>query len=305
MHYYYFNPFNKQYFFPADYKHHTVFATFYQAYTLTGKITWYLWRKSRVLRKYCLVSDAENIIPIENIKKYISVTSVLAFNRGTVGVEQKVTILGIDTLTDDTFFMKYAETNIARKNVNNEGDILMQLDMLDFVPKLLKHINEDSFTLIKTNVLLGKRLSKQNVDEQLLAILLELSKLTDIKTTKNYTTEVTGCFAHGDFCPWNMMLDNKKLTVFDWEMAGMYPLGYDLFTYIFQTSFLLSPNISINKIIECNKLFINQYFNRFKISDWNNYLIAFAKLKLQLETEKQNKRLVPFYNNLITYAQKI
>lgn len=303
MHYYYFNPFNKQYFFPADYKHHTVFATFYQAYTLTGKITWYLWRKSRVLRKYCLVSDAENIIPIENIKKYISVTSVLAFNRGTVGVEQKVTILGIDTLTDDTFFMKYAETNIARKNVNNEGDILMQLDMLDFVPKLLKHINEDSFTLIKTNVLLGKRLSKQNVDEQLLAILLELSKLTDIKTTKNYTTEVTGCFAHGDFCPWNIMVDTNRLLVFDWEMAGKYPIGYDLFTYIFQTSFLLLPRKSIHLILDQNQSFINRYFNSLMISDWKPYLIAFTNLKLKFETEKLNQRLLYHYKKLKLFLE--
>lgn len=303
MHYYYFNPFNKQYFFPADYKHHSVFATFYQAYTLTGKITWYLWRKSRVLRKYCLVSDAENIIPIENIKKYISVTSVLAFNRGTVGVEQKVTILGIDTLTDDTFFMKYAETNIARKNVNNEGDILMQLDMLDFVPKLLKHINEDSFTLIKTNVLLGKRLSKQNVDEQLLAILLELSKLTDIKTTKNYTTEVTGCFAHGDFCPWNIMVDTNRLLVFDWEMAGKYPIGYDLFTYIFQTSFLLLPRKSIHLILDQNQSFINRYFNSLMISDWKPYLIAFTNLKLKFETEKLNQRLLYHYKKLKLFLE--
>ncbi len=48
------------------------------------------------------------------------------------------------------------------------------------------------------------------------------------------------CLAHGDFTPWNTVFTtNKKLGIFDWELAreGM-PLGFDFFHFIFQTGIL-------------------------------------------------------------------
>ena len=47
-------------------------------------------------------------------------------------------------------------------------------------------------------------------------------------------------FCHGDFTPWNMKQDGKKLFIFDWEYAsGAGPPAWDLFHFQFQTMRLL------------------------------------------------------------------
>ena len=56
--------------------------------------------------------------------------------------------------------------------------------------------------------------------------------------------------------------------VFDWEMAGNYTLGYDLFTYIFQTCFLLEPDVPIKDTILKNNIAIENYFSRFNLKNW-------------------------------------
>jgi hypothetical protein len=97
------------------------------------------------------------------------------------------------------------------------------------------------------------------------------------------------------------MLLNKQqqIVLIDWEMAGLNPLGYDLFTFIFQTSFLLKPKLKINKIIYKNTIHINKYFNHFQIKDWKKYLIKFAKIKVEEEKEKSNSLLLLRYEELL------
>jgi len=46
--------------------------------------------------------------------------------------------------------------------------------------------------------------------------------------------------AHGDFTPWNAMLVNGRLYLYDWEYAKEWaPAGYDLFHFLVQISWLL------------------------------------------------------------------
>ena len=87
-------------------------------------------------------------------------------------------------------------------------------------------------------------------------------------------------------------------------MGGNYPLGYDLFTFIFQTNFLLKPNKSIQKIINENKNRIEQYFAHFNIFEWSNHLIDFSKIKVNLEKEKGLKGMLLEYQILLDYAKK-
>tara|TARA_B110000114_G_scaffold150691_1_gene161655 strand:+ start:1149 stop:2063 length:915 start_codon:yes stop_codon:yes gene_type:complete len=303
MRYYYFNPFSKQYLFPSGFKKYELFTSFYQAYTFKGKVLWWLWCNVSVFRKLCQVTKPEEIIPIAKLERYIKKDTILAFNRGTKGIEQKTSILGIDLKTQDEFFIKYADTELSRKNVNNEGEILGQLAVLEFVPQLIKHINKEEFTFIQTTVLNGERVVNQNIEKQLLSVLNTLATL-NIVAKNECNTELDKCFAHGDFCPWNMMISNKKLQVFDWEMAGCYPVGFDLFTYVFQTSFLLTPKISIEKIMKQNEELIQRYFQSLSISDWTPYLIDFAELKCEMEKEKENSIMINKFKELSLYVTK-
>jgi tRNA A-37 threonylcarbamoyl transferase component Bud32 len=303
MNYFYFNPFSKQYLFPTGFKQYELFTTFYQPYTFKWKLLWWLWCNFSVLRKLYQVKQAVEIVPIVELERYINKDTILAFNRGTTGIEQKTTILGIDLKTKNEFFIKYANTVVSRKNVINEGEILKQLTALDFVPQLKQHINEKEFTFIQTSVLKGERVVNQNIEKQLLIVLKKIAVL-NIVTNNECNTELKTCFAHGDFCPWNMMLHNNELQIFDWEMGGIQSVGYDLFTYMFQTSFLLTPSKSNSLIIEENKALITSYFKSQKIEDWKPYLFEFTTIKLNLELEKKNENLLPFYKKLNDYAQK-
>lgn len=304
MNYYYFNPFNKQYLFPQGFKKIGLFQTFYQPYTLKGKCLWKLWYHLDFIRYWSKVPNPSAIVPLLQLKPYISSSSVLAFNRGSNGVEQKISILGVDKANNSEFFIKYADSETAKKNVTNEAAILTQLTSLDFVPNLLQHVTTPNYTFIQTNVLKGERVAQQPIHKQLLEVLTTLSKIK-ITTTREYTTTHKTCFAHGDFCPWNMMLANNKLLVFDWEMAGIYPLGYDLFTYLFQTAFLITPNKSIEKIVKEHSELIMSYFNPQEIEQWLPYLYDFASVKLNLETEKNSQQLIPYYRRLKSYAEKV
>lgn len=304
MNYFYFNPFSKQYLFPSGFKKFQLFTGFYQSYTFKGKLVWWLWCHISIVRSWSKVVKPEQVVPIKELGKYISKDTLFAFNRGTRGIEQKTSILGIDLNTKKEIFIKYADTELSRKNVNNEGDILKQLTALDFVPQLTQHINEAEFTFIQTSVLKGERVVNQNIEKQLLIVLKKIAAVNMVVKNENHT-ELKTCFAHGDFCAWNMMLYNNELQVYDWEMGGVQPVGYDLFTYIFQTSFLLTPSKTIKDIIEENNGVLSSYFDSQYIKDWLPYLSAFSSIKLKLETEKNNQNLISHYKQLINHVEKV
>lgn len=304
MRLFYFPPLKLQYYFPKQFSCCPVFSTFYQPYTATGRLLWYIWCKMPLFRGIFSVRNLEKILPLEIIMRYTTSTTVLAFNKGTPGPEQKITILGFEFDTKTEFFLKYASSQIARINVSNEASVLRQLSHLDFVPSLLLHIEHPEYTLIKTTVLEGNRLVHQAIDNRLLDILILLSK-QQVETNRSYAPNSINCFGHGDFCPWNMMLCSGQIRVYDWEMAGQYPLGYDLFTYIFQTSFLLHPRTEIKILLKENSGPIRYYFSCFGQINWQHFLLAFATVKLKNESAKQNKRLIKAYQQLKEYAEKL
>jgi len=298
MRYYYFNPFSKQYYFPVGYLNYPIFATFYQPYKVSAKMMWKLWESSTFIRSIFSTDKPENFLPIENIKHYVTPCSILTFNLGSKGVEQKISILGVERTTNATFYIKYATSEIACQNVFNEGFVLQQLSKLPFVPKLQLSIKEENkFTLIKTTVLKGKKLNHQPVNEQILSMLFTLSS-QHVTSNRKYDSNLLSCFAHGDFCPWNMLIDEGMIELFDWELAGQYPLGYDLFTYIYQFEFLVKEKMRFDFLLNENLDIINRYFNYFEIFDWMPYLLEFSMLKYKLEYEKNNNVLMTPYLNL-------
>ena len=122
----------------------------------------------------------------------------------------------------------------------------------------------------------------------------------------NNDLELNKCFSHGDFCPWNIILDQEnKLLIFDWEMAGENIIGYDLFTFIFQTNFLINTKKLNSTILRENLNFIEFYFDFLKINNWKKYLLEFAKIKYNLETKKNNLILKNKYYKLLGFAEKL
>jgi hypothetical protein len=304
MRYYYFNPFSKQYYFPVGFRNYPIFATFYQPYKSSAKLLWEIWQASSIFRKIFSTNKPEKVLPIEHIRKYVTPCSILTFNLGTKGIEQKISILGVERTTNTAFYIKYATSEIACKNVFNEGVVLQQLSHLSFVPKLQLNVHkENQFTLIKTTVLKGEKMKHQRIDQQMLTILFTLST-QKIVSSRNYSSEIRSCFSHGDFCPWNMLVNEGKIELFDWELAGEYPLGYDLFMYIFQFEFLVNEMNRFDLMLNQNADAIQQYFKHFEIDNWKPYLKEFSMLKYKLESEKRNSDLIEPYLKLKEFSNR-
>lgn len=301
MKYFYIHPFKPQYFFPKGFKKHQLFLNFFTPYTLSGKISWFLFYKISLYRIFFYTRDLENIIPESKIRSFVGKDPLMAFNTGTIGQEQKITALGIDNFNN--FFIKYGQTEIARKNVTNEHFVLKQLSNLDFVPKVIDFYTDNTQVLLKTNVLKGERLKYGPIDKNILDKLIILSR-QKIDCSKITSGNLVTSFSHGDFCPWNIISENGNISVFDWEMAGIYSLGYDLFTYIFQSCFILNTETAINKILIKNIDAIEYYFSHFNLDNWKPYLISFAQYKLSVESLKGDYDMLNKYSKLLEYAKK-
>lgn len=303
MLYFYFNPLNPQYYFPDNFKKYPVFMNFYKPYNTQGVIMWWLWSFSLIRRFYSL-DNLEPFLPERVIRTYCGEDQTLAYNIGHHGPEQKITIIGVDQIQKSEYFIKFAQTAISKINVRNEGSILFSLRHLNFVPKVMDQKSCDGYELLKTSILKGKRFNTLMITDQLLDILYKLSVQT-VKSIRDYDGNYKSCFAHGDFCPWNLMVGGGEIQVFDWEMAGNYPVGYDLFTFIFQTSFLLHPHRKIEKIIKKHRDKIDAFFNKMKISDWKPYLLAFSRHKYLIEKDKRDSDIYMYYLKLISFAENM
>ena len=303
MIYYFIHPFKPQYFFPRGFKKHSLFLNFFMPYTLMSKISWLLFFRIGVYRTFFIKRNIEKSIPESAIRRIVGNELLMAFNKGTKGPDQKITALGINISNKNEFFIKYGQTVIAKENVTNEYFILKQISHLDFVPKVLDFYSDDAQILLKTNVLKGERFSLTTLDHNIINQLITIAnqKVECIKTTHS---NLKTCFAHADFCPWNMMTKEHNFLIYDWEMAGNYTLGYDLFTFIFQTKFLLEPKKTITDILNENEKLIEYYFSKFNILNWNDYLIAFTKDKITIESSKGTKGMITQYSKLLGYAKE-
>lgn len=301
MKYFYLHPFKPQYFFPKGFKKHALFLNFFTPFSIIGKISWFLFSRVGIYRVFFSKRDIEGSIPESAIKSIVGNDFLMAFNIGTEGPEQKITALAINN--GNEFFIKYGRALIAKENITNEYLVLDQISHLNFVPKVLDFHSNDAEVLLKTNVLKGERLIKKTLEKRIINQLITIAsqKVECIKTTQS---SLITSFAHGDFCPWNMMTKNHNILIYDWEMAGNYTLGYDLFTFIFQTNFLLNPKKKITNIIKANEELIEYYFSKFNILNWNDYLIAFTIEKITLETPKGANGMMTQYLKLLSYAKK-
>ncbi len=76
--------------------------------------------------------------------------------------------------------------------------------------------------------------------------------LKKVQSQMDTTLPIPIALAHGDFTPWNTYLTNKQLMVYDWELAASYPLLFDAFHFIFQSSILIKRQsfVDIKKQVE-------------------------------------------------------
>src|SRR5690606_12009064 len=293
LEYFYYPPVNPQFFFPrSKFKR---YRGFYTPYSIESKFFWFLFRNSNYLRLFFKVNQNKIPLPVATIKRMTGLEeSEPFFNLGTKGIEQKATIVVNDG--NNKRFLKFAERALSRKLVINEAEVLLGLEKQSVIKtaKVISFVNDPNFICLTTELIVGEKFKLTKLNNRVFGLLSVLPSIYPNKD--NGTIEV---FSHGDFCPWNILIDKQQdIVLIDWEMSGYKPLGYDLFTYIFQTNFLLHPKKEVNDIVSENKTYIDKYFERYKVN-YREYLIQFASLKVKDEENKANSKLLEKYKLLL------
>ena len=297
MKYYRFKTFTTSYYFPDIDSSKAYMYGLYSPYGgKLSKLYWCLFRKYKCVRLLTSVKEENLEFPYRQIKTLTSADTKLAFNMGSPGVEQKISMLGWDENRHQPFFAKFSQKPAARALTKNEITVYKVLEGTGLTPRLLNSKNSEDYDFIMTEYVEGKRPKDRFMNEQVLELAIKLSNfhLDDVNHYGNLLT----CLSHGDFCPWNILVNGDRWNLIDWEVAAERPLGFDLFTYICQVTALFESEKTLTQAIEENKCYIDRYFENFSIVDWRMYFISFVKEKVNYEASKGNSELLKKYKEL-------
>lgn len=300
MKFYRFKTFTTSYYFPKLAPYQQYMYGLYSAYGgQLSKIYWWLFRKSSIVRRFTSVDEDRLEFPYKQIREVDGTDSLMSFNMGSPGIEQKISILGWDNDAGCPFFAKFSQKPMARQLTENEIRVYRALDGTGLTPKLLGCGHGDEYDYLKAEYISGSRpLTRELTDEIVdLCIMLSGYHLTDVRSGQS---GLTVCLSHGDFCPWNILASDKGMRLIDWELAADRPLGFDLFTYICQVSALFSPNVPVLRSVDEANDLVERYFSVFGISDYLPYLRAFAQEKVRYERGKKGTDLLRKYEELLS-----
>ena len=286
MKYFRFKTFTTSYYFPQLNTDQRYMYGLYCPYG--GKLSrlyWWLFRKNRLVRYLTAVKESELPFPYDVIKLADGTDCLMAFNMGSPGVEQKISILGYDNMTGQPFFAKFSQKKKAIELTRNEAMIYQKLQSTGLTPKLLKMEEVGNGLYMKVEYVEGRRPESTSLDKQIIDIAIRLGNYHLEDSIAESLNLKTG-LSHGDFCPWNFLISNGEAKLIDWEMAAERPLGYDFFTYICNVSILLYPQLTLKQTIDEHRDLISYYFAQYNIEDWLPYLKYYAKDKYEYELGK-------------------
>jgi len=284
------------YFFPKLTKKSRFIYSLYGNYgSVVAKLYWWLFLHCSLVR-YLNRVESSSVQDFELLQSLLGADSVFGINFGTPSPDQKKSILGYDE-AGRHFFAKLSQKENAKKLSFNEIFVYQKLADSGLVPKLFDYKVTDDYVFLKTECVEGCHIHGQVSNDQILQILETLRAYHYDESLK--PDGLKTCFSHGDFCPWNMLENDGRLKIIDWEMAGERPLGDDLFKYIFQTAFLIRREESFEYVMQKNKKLIDSYFESADVDDWMPYFNNFVLLKIEEFTSKQDAYLLARYKEAL------
>lgn len=299
MKYYRFKTFTTSYYFPQLPPAQGYMYGLYSAYGgKLSKLYWWLFRHCGVVRGLTSVDDMRLDFPYKEIKAADGGETLMAFNMGSPGVEQKISILGYDQDREMPFFAKFSQKPRACELTRNEIRVYKLLEGTGLTPYLLKAVDGEEYVYMKAEYIKGSRPKVRTLTDEIVNLSLSLSKhhLTELQTDDE---GLRMSLSHGDFCPWNVLVSDGDVRLIDWELAADRPLGYDLLTYICQVSILFEPEKPLISVIDENMGYVTKYFSACGISDCRPYINAFARMKWEYEKSKGNSLLTEKYKELM------
>ena len=281
MNLYRFKTFRTSYYFPDITKGGEFLYCLYTPFgSKLAKMYWWAFRHLRIVRLLNKVDLKKLDFPYERILGLCPQGSLVSFNMGTPGIEQKISMLGLEP-SGKRFFAKYSDKIIAKELSRNEITILKSLAELNIAPELLSSVDTDEFVFFSTSCVDGTNPNDIQLNEKIVDLAIKINQIG------HKADAIQTSLSHGDFTPWNVMIDKYgEYHIIDWEMAKNRVLGYDIFTYLTHVAALLTPNEPLDKVIEEKKQIIDRYFKSFKIDDWFEYLMLYARERAGYECSK-------------------
>lgn len=303
MRYYRFSTFTTSYYFPEVDASTSFLYGLYSAYG--NKLSRWYWRKfqqSRFVRSMTSVKEVNLPFPYAKIRELVDNDALLSFNMGSPGDAQKISLLGYVPATQQQFFAKFSQKPEAMRLSKHEIEVLTLLQDMQLVPRLFDSKIGDDYVYLQTEYVQGHRPYDTLLTNQVVDFLIKLSSFHYPNGEKTDVVGLRTCLSHGDFCPWNMLLQpDRSLRMIDWEMADERIWGYDLFTWLLNVAGLVTGKIPLYHIIEKNRKSIMRYFNALQINDYTPYLRIFIEQQM-VNLRKRNKlHLLERYQEL--YSQ--
>ena len=110
-------------------------------------------------------------------------------------------------------------------------------------------------------------------------------------------------FAHGDFTPWNMYINQEKLYIYDWELSKeTMPVLFDLFHYIFQSEVMINRSDYAHVKNEIGRVLslisTKQLIKKFDVDINRNfifYLIYISSYYIEIYSEQEELHTQAFW----------
>ncbi|MDY3959069.1 phosphotransferase [Romboutsia timonensis] len=228
---------------------------------------------------------------IDNVENY----KYAAIYTGTPGNTSKYTIQLMDDKGDILGYAKVPKGKKSSVFISKEKENLEYVNNLNLerckLPNLLYFDNKSNILVQST--IIGLEDVNNKLTQNIIDFLIEINHKTynrvDLKESEFYKKaiymidnypeniksrisksiyhlcevyklkDISYCFSHKDFTPWNIKKSENFIYVFDWEMSGYTPMYYDIFNYIYFVEILVNKssvktvidNILNNKYIEC------------------------------------------------------
>lgn len=278
---YRFKTFRTSYYFPSLTKERKFL---YGLYTPFGgglaKKYWNAFCGCSLVRFLTKVYNPDKEFPYSKIMSMMPKDSIVSFNLGTPGPEQKISMLGLDS-SGNHFFAKFSTKDGAMTLSRNELKVLTSLKGMNVAPELYDYNDGGDYVFFRTSCVDGHSPNDISINDDIVKLAVSINKI------KVVDGELKTCFCHGDFTPWNLVVSPiGELKMIDWELAGEYELGYDLFVYITQVAAKFNPEKPLTEAMNQNQKYVDDYFASFDVSDWTPYLKAFANRKIAYEKSK-------------------
>lgn len=300
MKYYRFSTFTTSYYFPKVDADTQFLYGLYSAYG--NKLSRWYWRKfqqSRFVRSLTSIKEENLPFPYDEIRELADNDALLSFNMGSPGDAQKISMLGYIPSSRQPFFAKFSQKTEAMRLSKHEIEVLTLLQDTQLVPRLFDSKIGKDFVYLQTEYVQGHRPYDTLLSDQVVDFLIKLSSFHYPNGDKTDEAGMRTCLSHGDFCPWNMLVQpHCALRMIDWEMADERIVGYDIFTWLLNVAGLVTGKIPLYHIIEKNCRHIMRYFNALQIGDYTPYLRSFVGQQMIILKQNKKQHMLAMYQEL-------